>query len=180
MFNLPVGKICNHQPYQPWISQVINLNHLHKGLSAILIIWTLVQIMLVCRLLEVGNTEGKNNFLKFTIKVESHHLRILLDKQWRCYLDQLGSIGDSDLSPCQTPLKSPSLVLYFLCCSIERVCPIVREDRHSLSHKRQHSHTQIHASHVHTSHTELLQNTHVENNKQDSQGSIQAYTDSDP
>ena len=136
MFNLPVGKICNHQPYQPWISQVINLNHLNKGLSSILIICTLVQIMLVCHLLEVVNTEGKNNFLKFTVKVESNHLRIL-----HCYLDQLGSTGGSDLSPCQTPLKIPSLVLYFLCCSIKRVCPVVREDRHSLSHNRQHSHT---------------------------------------
>ena len=48
-----------------------------------------------------ANTKVKNSFLKIYKKVES----ILVINNDVCYIDELGSVGVSDLIPCKTLLK---------------------------------------------------------------------------
>lgn len=116
--------------------------------------------MFVYHLLEVVNTEVKNNFLKFTVKVESNHLRILLDKQWRCYLDQLGSIGGSDLSPHQTLLKISFPVLYLYAVqSIE--CFPLSEKTDTTCHMTDSTRTHRYMQHMYTSATQSSYNRHA-------------------
>ena len=64
--------------------------------------------MQVNHLLKAADTEVKNSFLESSVKVESNHLWILVDKQWFLMAGQLGSVGASDLISCKTLLKISS------------------------------------------------------------------------
>lgn len=117
----------------------------------------LTRTMHLYHLLKVANTQVERNSLKSTIIVESHHLRILVDKPWHL---RSGSVGIS-WSQCLRPLQnsvwdfckgSHSFPMGgFLCCSVNRAKPLVR-DRHTQSHRQTHS--RAHVTQRHTNGTD--------------------------
>lgn len=93
--------------------------------------------MHVYHLQKAANTEVESSLLRcISLMNIEYSVWILVDKQWCvwCYLlsCQLGSVGARDWIPCKTvtdfckvSLLSP--MWCFLCCSINRVQPFVRE-----------------------------------------------------